>query len=83
MKIQVLYIRDIVSNCAPFAPMFVHHIGSAIRDFGDECKKPDTKLGQHPTDYELYHAGTWDDVECRFELLEKPIQLAVGANYAS
>lgn len=81
MKLQVLYIRDIVANCVPFAPMYVHHLGSAIRDFGDQCKNKESQLGKHPEDYELYHHGEWDDVEATYTPLERPKQIAIGHDY--
>lgn len=78
---KILVVRDIVANCAPFAPMFVHHIGGAVRDFGDQCLNPETTMGKHPEDYELYHHGEWDDVNLKWEIFETPKQIAVGANY--
>lgn len=81
MKMQVLYIRDLMADCVPFVPMYVHHIGAAIRDFGDQCKKRDTTLGAHPEHYELWHYGEWDDVEAVFTPLPQKKQIAVGANY--
>lgn len=86
MKTQILLIRDIVANCHPFPPLFVIHIGSAIRDFGDQCKDKTTKLGMHPEDYELYHVGEWDDVTGNFHTPShandmQPNQIAVGKNY--
>lgn len=81
MKLQMIYIRDIVADAIPFAPGFVHHLGAAIRDFGDQCKDKTTTLGKHPADYELYHFGEWDDVEATLTPLDKPKQIAVGANY--
>lgn len=81
MKYYVLTVRDNVANCYG-APMFVTHVGSAVREFGDACQnKPEgNALGKHPEHYELYQLGMWDDSEANFEL-EKPKQLAVGANY--
>lgn len=81
MKLQILTVRDIVADCCPFAPMYVHHLGAAIRDFGDQCRDKNTPLGKHPSDYELFHVGEWDDVENVHTLLEKKRQIAVGANY--
>lgn len=81
MKMQMLYIRDIIADCIPFSPMFVHHIGGAIRDFGDQCQNKETVLGKHPEDYELYHHGEWDDVTGQYTALERPKQIAVGASY--
>lgn len=80
-KYQVLYVRDIKANCVPFTPLYVIHIGSAVRDFGDQCQNPETVLSKHPEDYELYHHGEWDDVDATYTPHKKPIQLAVGSNY--
>lgn len=82
MKLQMIYIRNITANVVEFAPMFVHHLGMAIRDFGDQCRNKDTPLGKHPDEYELYHHGEWDDVDAVYTPLPRPKQLAAGINYA-
>lgn len=82
MKQQVLYVRDIKANCVPFMPMYVTHVGMAIRDFGDQCRNKETLIGKHPEDYELYQHGEWDDVEATYTPLPRPVQLACGSNYA-
>lgn len=84
MKLQVLATRDIVANVYG-QPMFVPHIGMAIRSFGDECKRkePGNVLAQHPEDFELWHLGEYDDETgalTPFPFSERK-QLAVGANY--
>lgn len=81
MHLKILLIRDIVANAYPFPPMFVHHIGSAIRDFGDQCKDKATPLGKHPEDYELFEAGKWDPTTGEFAI-DEPKQIAIGKNYA-
>lgn len=81
-KFQVIYVRDIVANCVPFVPSYVTHVGAAIRDFQDQCKDKQTTIGKHPGDYELMHHGEWDDVDATYTPLEKPKQLAVGANHS-
>lgn len=83
MKYQVIYVRDIKSNCVPFAPMYVIHIGSAIRDFGDQCRDEKSVLSKHPEDYELYHHGEWDDIEATYTPLPRPQQLSAGSNYSN
>lgn len=80
-KYQVLYIRDIKANCVPFTPVYVIHVGGAIRDFGDQCKNPEMLISKHPGDYELYHHGEWDDIDATYTPLKKPKQLAVGSDY--
>lgn len=84
---QILIIRDIVANAYPFPPMFVVHLGSAIRDFGDQCKDKTTTLGKHPSDYELFHVGEWDAHTGLFLVNNEsndwaPKQIAIGKNYA-
>lgn len=91
MKLQIICIRDIIANCYPFPPMFVAHLGGAVRDFGDQCRDKTTQLGKHPDDYELYHVGEWDDTDAHFNVDHRAIQhgdtiferkqIAVGSNY--
>lgn len=85
MKMQMVALRDIVANVWN-APSFVPHLGTAIRSFGDECrrKEPNNVMGNHPEDFELWHIGEYDDnslAECRFFPEQERKQLAVGANY--
>lgn len=83
MLLAILATRDIVSNVHGI-PMFVPHIGHAIRTFGDQCRERGDKnnvLGQHPEDFELVELGTYNDVTAQFELLDVPKQIATGANY--
>lgn len=69
-------------------PVFVPHLGQAIRSFGDECrrKEPGNVLATHPEDFELWHIGEYDDITGTFagmgeyEPFERK-QIAVGANY--
>lgn len=82
MKLQVLYVYDKKAKCAPFAPSFVHHIGGAARDFGDQCTKKDGgPLSLHPEDYQLWHAGEWDDNDCLFKPLKKKVLIAEGKHF--
>jgi len=77
----MIYIRNIVADVVEFSPMYVHHLGMAIRDFGDQCKNKELPLGRHPEDYELFHHGEWDDITAEYTPLERPKQIAVGSNY--
>jgi len=81
MELQIICTRDIVANVYG-QPMFVVHIGQAIRSFGDECQRAEkgNVLYEHPEDFELWHLGQWNDNNAHFEIGE-PKQLAVGANY--
>lgn len=84
MIYQIVYIRDIVADVAG-TPQFVVSIGGAIRAFGDQCKdkNPQNLVGQHPSDFEMWHVGEYDDntgTITPFEPLKRK-QIAVGANY--
>lgn len=42
-------------------PIFVRHLGEAIRSFTDEVNRSGSVFNAHPSDYELYHIGDYDD----------------------
>jgi len=58
-------------------PFAVRHVGEAIRQFETLTKDPQTKFGQHPTDYELYQIGTYDE-ESGLINPSSPIHLFTG-----
>lgn len=92
MKMHIVATRDVVSNVYG-QPVFVPHVGQAIRSFGDECrrKEPGNVLAAHPEDFELCYLGTYNDetagIDCTVKPdgtvndTDRPIQIAVGANY--
>lgn len=81
MKLFIIATRDVVANVYS-QPMFVPHLGGAIRSFGDECKRkePGNILAAHPEDFELWHLGEYDDNTGTYEETDRK-QIAVGANY--
>lgn len=85
MKLYAIATRDIVANVFS-QPIFVPHIGIAIRAFGDECsgKGQQKDLAAHPEDFELWLIGEYDDITGQMEPGIQPDsrkQIAVGANY--
>lgn len=86
MIFHMICTRDIVANVwSP--PMFVPHIGQAIRSFGDECRRKEkgNVLAEHPEDFELWHVGEFNDNNGAIAPFgmdsEHRKQIAVGANY--
>lgn len=89
---HIVATRDIVSDVHG-QPVFVPHVGQAIRSFGDECrrKEPGNVLAGHPEDFELVYLGVYDDITGEIDQGLRPdgslndtgkrIQLAVGGNY--
>lgn len=48
-------------------PVACRHAGEALRDFENLKKKPETKFGANPEDYELMLIGEWDYSTGRME----------------
>lgn len=65
MVLQVLSIFDKALG-AYSRPMFVPSRGVAVRSFQDELNDPKSEFSRHPTDYELYHVGEYNDEIGRF-----------------
>lgn len=82
MKMLIVVVRDIKANVYA-QPQFVGSIGGFLRSFADECQADPEKstLAKHPEDFEAYELGWYGDGDAHFELHDKPIQIAVGANY--
>lgn len=61
-------------------PFFVVSEGSAIRGFSDEInRKSDSVLFNHPTDFQLFHIGTFDDETCALDVFVAPKLLVAGS----
>lgn len=81
MKLVIVAIKDRAID-AFGTPFFVAHLGGALRSFSDEVNRRDpegkNQLAAHPEDFDLYEIGVYDDASAKFELLERPRQVAVG-----
>lgn len=80
MKYSVCSVLDIVSQQYG-RPFFTLNEGSAIRGFTDEVNQPNESsvLYKHPNDFQLFVLGTFDDSNCKFELLDVPRMLVSGS----
>lgn len=59
MTTRVFAIYDKIA--AAFQPVFcVPSVGQAERAFHDACSVPDSDLGKHPSDYDLYQVGVFN-----------------------
>lgn len=81
MIYKVLAIRDRAADLFG-QPMFFGTIGSAIRSFGDEVKRPheNNNLNKHPEDFDLYHIADFNDETAEFTTM-RPVQVAVGKDF--
>lgn len=73
MKILVALYDRATEAYAPI--MTVHTRGEAIRSFRNEIKEPQSPISQHPTDFELYQVGIYNDqtgeIEPHHELIAR------------
>jgi len=58
----------------------VHTIAQAVRSFTDEVNRVSetNEMNRHPSDYELYHVGTYDDQAGHLEPVSPPILIVRG-----
>lgn len=84
MIFKIVAIRDRVAD-AFSVPSFVQNLGAAIRQFGDEVKRPSTDgrpnhLYDHADDFDLYQLGEYNDDTGSFDTF-MPRQIAVGKDF--
>lgn len=77
MFITVVAIKDHKADCYS-QPMFFATEGQAIRAFQDALNDPQSNMHKHPSDYDLYKLGTFDDLEGIFTNEPKPQRIAIG-----
>lgn len=58
-KLMICVVFDKAVECY-MQPIFVRHVGEAIRGFTDEVNSKDSPMNRHPSDYVLYLIGTYD-----------------------
>lgn len=79
MKLVIVAILDRAAQT--FAnPWYVTHIGQATRTFSDEVNRqaPDNTLNQHPSDFELYRLGDYENSTAKITTDEEPRMIARG-----
>jgi len=60
-------------------PFFLENITVAIRAFAHAANDKQNDIGRYPTDFNLYHLGTYDDQTAKFDLLPAPFHLALAS----
>lgn len=80
MILKIVAVRDAAVD-AFMTPIFVHHVGAAIRQFGDEVKKPNSAFSGHPGDFELFELGEFDDSTGSATMLPMPRSISRGADF--
>lgn len=82
MNLQVVSVFDRAIG-AYMRPMFVRSVGEGLRVFQDEFKRPDSEIGKHPEDYDLYWHGSFNDQDGSFELDPVPKLLLKASTLSS
>jgi len=71
---QIYSVRD--AQAAIYGPpVLALTDGEAIRSFQTAANNPQSAIGQHPADYDLFHLGTFDDETGKYQSLEAPKRL--------
>ena len=64
------------SKTAAYLPPFFHPTKpSAIRALTDATNSTDHQFNKHAADYALFFLGTFDDLNCQFDLQKAPLLL--------
>lgn len=63
--------------CTPF---FSENISTAVRAFRHAANDPQSEISKYPSDFALYHFGTFDDTKCEITTIT-PVQLAVAISF--
>lgn len=81
MRLEMFTVYDIALGSYG-RPMFMQSVGQAMRSFSDEVNRsdPDNQMNKHPSDFALYHLGTFVDEDGSFELFDKPQRMANAAD---
>ncbi len=78
---DIFAVYDVVAE-RYLQPFFGENPGSAIRGFATVCGEPDHQFAIHPSDYSLFHIGTWDELKGEITPLE-PRQIASAASFSA
>ena len=62
-------------------PMFFKSKGEAIRSFSDEVNSKESYLAKHCEDFVLFDLGTFDDVDCKFDLHDCSVSIGKAIEF--
>lgn len=62
-------------------PFYQPALGAALRSFADVCNDPSHAFNKHPSDYTLFHLGSFDDSTARFDPLVTPVSLGIAQEH--
>lgn len=62
-------------------PMFARSKGEILRCWADAVNNPQSDFAKYPSDYTLFEVGSWDDANCKFDLLKTPVRIGVAIEF--
>lgn len=78
-KLVILAVYDVQVG-AYMQPMFVPAVGAGVRAFTDEVNREGSPMKAHPSDYQLFALGTYDDAVGFIESEVKPALIVTAAS---
>ena len=80
MLLQVFTVFD--SKAETYLPPFyMPALGAALRSFADTCNDPSHAFNKHPSDYALFHLGSFDDSHASFDSFTTPVSLGLAQDH--
>jgi len=80
MIIQIFAIYDSAAE-AYNQPFFAQAKGQAIRMFTQSANDPKSNINQYPSDFTLFHIGSFDDATAKMDLHQAPIGLGTAIEF--
>lgn len=79
MEVRIYAIRDAKAGFYTTL-LYKHTHGEAERDFTQIVRDPNSTPHSFPEDYDLYHLGSYDNVEGKFSSLATPQHIMKGVS---
>ncbi len=80
MRLDIFTVHDVVSEKWG-KPFFGDNAASAIRGFSEVCKDEGHEFAKHPSDYSLYHVGSFETDSGKIEAMS-PRQIAEASSFS-
>lgn len=80
MQLQIFAVYD--SKAGAFnQPFFMHNKETAMRAFTSACMDTNTDLHRYPTDFALFHIGTYEDSNATIVSFVTPENLGLASQF--
>lgn len=80
LRMFAVYDTKAVAYMQPF---FYASVGQALRGFGDACLDDKSPLSKHPSDYQLFEIGQFDDNAGSVEGVSQPKYLGSALDFVA